>query len=171
MYLFWWIPIEQKRESLKGLLLTWDMATGRLFEVNRPVEMLPPGCWTPEDGIPLIAAFLGVIDPAIFGRLKFPWMLCRPCTFQKKYNNGQWFCIVSSTISRLVWTKGRYQTENLQYQEEKEDKDEEDVEERFVFRQYVGQFWTCTSQYSFLGKLRKLSVKIGTKMLHRQFLW
>lgn len=43
--------------------------------------------------------------------------------------------------------------------------DEEEVEERFVFRQYVGQFWTCTSQLS-----RKIE-KIGTKMLHRQFLW
>ena len=57
------------------------MATGRLFEVNLP---LPPGCWTPEDGRPLIAAFLCASDPGIFGRLKLPWMLCKPLKISGK---------------------------------------------------------------------------------------
>lgn len=48
------------------------MDAGRLFEGNRPPEILPPGSGTPGGGIPVNEAFLGASDPDIFVRLRFP---------------------------------------------------------------------------------------------------
>ena len=41
------------------------MTTGRLFAANLP-EMLPLGCWTPDDGTLLFTTFLFASDPGIF---------------------------------------------------------------------------------------------------------
>lgn len=57
---------------------TWDKATGRLFDVNRPPERLPVGCWTPPEGTLFNVEFLDVNVPCMLGTLKLPWMLLNP---------------------------------------------------------------------------------------------